>query len=457
MESNTNTYLETIDFSDLSIWDVKNLFNNIDLFNPKYRIVVFGEFLNKPNIDKIKIQDEKTYKILGVRSYGKGAYINRTVNGSTLKMRTYQLAKENHLYWCKVDTKNGAFGIINKDLADGVASSNMTFAEVNSSKALIEYVQLLFKSKKVNAYMDGYVVGTTNRKYIKPDQLLNEIKIPLPNISEQKRITKSYYNKITLAENQEQKIKQIEREIENYLFDEIGISKLKKQETKKGLQFTEYKNLTNWFPNNIFGSTSFNSIKYKTISLNDKPSAFIELFRGKSPRYSSNSVEKILNQKCIRWNNIEIEYAKTVDKYWLNKVNENNLTKINDILINSTGEGTIGRASLIKKGFETLLYDSHILLLRLDKELICPLFFVYLFNSKYGQKQVDNIKSAQTTKQTELGINNLKNILLPLPPLSQQKIIAKRIEELKEEIIRLTTEAKENREQAIKEFENEIF
>ena len=116
-------------------------------------------------------------------------------------MRTYQQAKVNHLFWCKVDTKNGAFGIITPDLVDGVGSSNMTFAKIETSKANPEYVQLLFISKKVNEYMDGYVSGTTNRKYIKPDQLREEIKIPLPVLKEQNRVVNDYNKKISLYQN----------------------------------------------------------------------------------------------------------------------------------------------------------------------------------------------------------------------------------------------------------------
>jgi restriction endonuclease S subunit len=97
------------------------------------------------------------------------------------------------------------------------------------------------------------------------------------------------------------------------------------------------------------------------------------------------------------------------------------------------------------------------LLLRVSSELINSEFFVYLFNSSYGQKQVEQIKSAQATKQTELGVNNLKKILFPLPPINTQNQIANEITKRKEKIKQLKFEAKKNREDAIKEFEEEIF
>lgn len=89
------------------------------------------------------------------------------------------------------------------------------------------------------------------------------------------------------------------------------------------------------------------------------------------------------------------------------------LNKEGDILINSTGEGTIGRATYIKKEFEGLFYDSHLLLLRFDRNKVNPELFVELFNSDYGQNQVNDIKSAQATKQTELGVTNLIRLNFP--------------------------------------------
>lgn len=83
----------------------------------------------------------------------------------------------------------------------------MTFGELNTKKIDVNYLQLFFKSKRFNAYMDNFVVGTTNRKYIKFDDLLNEVKIPLPSIEIQKQIIENYQSKINLANEQEQKQK----------------------------------------------------------------------------------------------------------------------------------------------------------------------------------------------------------------------------------------------------------
>ena len=79
-----------------------------------------------------------------------------------------------------------------------------------------------------------------------------------------------------------------------------------------------------------------------------------------------------------------------------------------------------------------------------------------VFNSRYGQEQVNNVKSAKTTKQTELGIENLKKIQIPIPPLNTQREIVAKLYAMYEEIADLQN-AIPYQEKATKQFEQIIF
>lgn len=223
------------------------------------------------------------------------------------------------------------------------------------------------------------------------------------------------------------------------------------------LNFVKFSNLKLWGVDKICRTNRFYSEIYKLHSLNDTCDLYIETFRGKSPKYENNSNSIILNQKCNRWNSIDLNFAKTVSESWANSIDNNFKTQEGDILINSTGEGTIGRASYISKENIGLLYDSHILLLRLNKQKINPLYYTYLFNSCFGQDQIDFVKSAQSTKQTELGIDNLKKIKFPYPDMDVQNEIVDTITKLKAKIEKLNNLAEQNRKLAQEEFEKELF
>ncbi|GAX88012.1 type I restriction enzyme M protein [Lebetimonas natsushimae] len=217
-EKNKNKFLlNKIRYKDLDSWSVNILMEN--LIKSSYPLKPFKEVLSKADIKKINIEDDKKYKILGVKSFGRGVYINREVIGKNLKMKKYQLAKKNHLFWCKVDTKNGAFGIITEEFEGTIASSNMTFAKIDTNKINLFYLQLLFQLTIFNKYMDNKVTGTTNRKYIKFDELLNNTKIPLPDIKTQKKLVEKLEINLKEQRKLEKELKKTLEKFENEIFE----------------------------------------------------------------------------------------------------------------------------------------------------------------------------------------------------------------------------------------------
>ncbi|MFZ4263744.1 hypothetical protein ACFRAE_17025 [Sphingobacterium sp. HJSM2_6] len=242
------------------------------------------------------------------------------------------------------------------------------------------------------------------------------------------------------------------------MYTEIGISAYTKNENKKGLNLVEFKDVLEWGTDKLLSSSGFESKQFNLKPLSKYESLVEDVFRGKSPKYSEKSEKYILNQKCNRWNKIEIEFAKTVVPEWYNNIDKKFFTKEGDIIINSTGDGTIGRASYVSKDFEGLIYDSHILLLRLNKKLFNPELFVELFNSSFGQEQVNQIKSAQATKQTELGVNNLLKIEIPVvEDINKQESIVKQIKKLRSLALVSNSKSKLLKQQANEEFEKLIF
>ena len=82
---------------------------------------------------------------------------------------------------------------------------------------------------------------------------------------------------------------------------------------------------------------------------------------------------------------------------------------------------------------------------------------LYFNNSKLGQKQIENIKSAKSTKQTELGVGNLLKLQFPLPDIDIQREIVLEIKNLETQIEDLKIKSVKNSNSAIIEFEEAIF
>jgi len=144
-----------------------------------------GQVLSLTRGNQIDIADEKQYVIAGVQNSGKGVLNKRRVTGAELKMKKYQVIEENQLMWCKVDTKNGAFGVTTKDHVGSLASTNMALAAIDTKKIKPEFISALFQIQGFHEHITKYSSGTTNRQYLTPTQLFELIEIPNWSITKQ--------------------------------------------------------------------------------------------------------------------------------------------------------------------------------------------------------------------------------------------------------------------------------
>lgn len=444
-------HIKFINFSDLFLWDFKRYASN-NISSTKYNIVKLSDYIQEENI-KIKPFEnpDENYEILGVNNKTGlfDAYIEK---GSKIN-QPYKVVKDGFLAYNPYRVNVGSIGL--KTEQQKYKYISPAYVVFSCKKGLLpEFLYILFRTNKFNELIRENTTGSVRQTLSFTS--MGNIKIPLPSLDIQKEFVKKYNDKIKLAEEQEQKSNDLEKNIEKYIFEMLGLKISKNSECAK-LQFVNFMNVKLWGLDKISGNNAFSSSKYKLCSLADNRNLYLDAFRGKSPKYEDNTNSIILNQKCNRWNSIDLQYAKTVSEAWLNSIDGNFKTKGNDIIVNSTGEGTIGRATCIDDDHTGLLYDSHMLLLRLNTELVNPLYYTYLLNSSFGQEQINYIKSAQSTKQTELGIDNLKLIKFPYPDIDTQNEIVEHIKESNNNIINLRKQAEQNRISAQEEFEKELF
>lgn len=140
--------------------------------------------------------------------------------------------------------------------------------------------------------------------------------------------------------------------------------------------------------------------------------------RGITPSYSDGGFI-VINQKCIRDGKVDFAEARysTYDK----SVSSEKLLKDFDILICSTGVGTLGRVGQIKKvNDKKITVDSHVTIVRPRKN-IDPLFLGYFL--KRNEKLIESLAEG-STGQTELSRQRLKQISIFLPLLDEQKAVA---------------------------------
>lgn len=157
------------------------------------------------------------------------------------------------------------------------------------------------------------------------------------------------------------------------------------------------------------------------------------LSRGKSPTYSEERKYPVFAQKCnLYGGGISLDQARFLDPNTLSKWPDEYKLRDGDVLVNSTGTGTVGRTRLFHSdclgNYPFVVPDSHVSVVRTVDNIDSD-YLYSIISSRYGQEYLeDNL--AGSTNQKELYIGVLENMLIPLPPYDEQRRIAIKIEEL---------------------------
>ena len=156
------------------------------------------------------------------------------------------------------------------------------------------------------------------------------------------------------------------------------------------------------------------------------------LSRGKSPKYSdTDKTYPVFAQKCnLKEGGISLEQARFLDPSTICKWSEEYKLKTGDVLVNSTGTGTVGRTRLFHesylKHYPFAVPDSHVSVIRTASEIKSEFVFAYISSKLIQEYLEDNL--AGSTNQKELYIGVLSDLSFPLPPFAEQQRIVKEIE-----------------------------
>lgn len=157
-------------------------------------------------------------------------------------------------------------------------------------------------------------------------------------------------------------------------------------------------------------------------------SAYIQ--RGKSPKYIDKSDLPVINQKCIRWEALQLQHLKYIHPEQFSAWDEARFIKPGDVLWNSTGTGTVGRAYHVKHADCTppKVVDSHVTIVRAAPELDAR----YLFNWIKGPEVQSKIEEMcdGTTNQIELSRTAIAATAIPIAPRAEQTRIANQLDTL---------------------------
>ena len=272
----------------------------------------------------------------------------------------------------------------------GTAGRIAQIEDVPSATTIDGHMILIRSNRKVTQKFLGYALkahqwevlqldeGSTGQTELNRDRLLDEIMINYPvSFDEQNAI-------VDTLESIDRKLIVNEQLNDNLMQQAVTIFKS---------WFVEYSPFDGIEPK-----------EWETVNL-EKITALI--CRGIAPKYSNNSNQTVINQKCIRDHMIDLSQARThtpkvINEKWL---------RFGDLLINSTGDGTLGRAAQVWFQPQNITVDSHVTVVRPAKENL--IFYIGLWGILH-EREIECLHTG-STGQTELPKERVKALELHLP------------------------------------------
>lgn len=237
--------------------------------------------------------------------------------------------------------------------------------------------------------LDQYFTGATIKHM--PGQKLKEVVIDKPPLEIQHRIADILSAYDDLIENNQKQIKLL-KEAAQRLYKEWFVD----------LRFPGHENtkIVDGVPEGWSKSTV------------SEVSAVLR--RGISPKYNEKARGIVINQKCIRQTIVSYDEARTQEKKYPAELE----MMESDIVICSTGAGTLGRVGQIFEAKENATLDSHVTLIRADEKIGQQSLF---WSLKMKQDYLMNAGKG-STNQLELSRETIGNckILIPERKIAEQ-------------------------------------
>lgn len=175
-----------VHLSDLSGWNVEAEFlreeNRFMTQYPLYKLGDIAEIAIAEDLNK----DE--YMQLTVRKKQHDVTLRGWVSAKDINNKKRQMVVHaGQMLISRIDAKDGAIGIVPKELDGAIVSDNFIVLNIVNSQVAPYYLLMVLTSERYKKMLKGISRGMTTRSYIKNVDLLN-LEIPIPTMEKQKKL-----------------------------------------------------------------------------------------------------------------------------------------------------------------------------------------------------------------------------------------------------------------------------
>jgi type I restriction enzyme, S subunit len=332
---------------------------------------------------EVAIDPEAEYRLVGIFSFGKGIFHRDPKPGAELGDYRFFAIRPGDLVLSNIQAWEGAIAYATERDAGTIGTHRFLSYVPKDDRIDAAWARWFFLSEPGMELIRRAAPGTTVRNRTLAIERFESLEIPLPSEHSQREAT--------------QWLDRIHRTM-------IEFEPICKRSATRANAL-----LQSWLEDRL--------ARIKPIAVLGEVA---EVHRGRGPRYEPGTGCTAINQACVRWGGIDLAQAREVERSWWEASPATAVVQLDDVLVNSTGEGTIGRAAVAETAAVGKPIDSHVMIVRACTDRLLPKFLEAYLRSPSGQDQINRAKGANTTKQTELGKAKLERFIIPAPTVQDQ-------------------------------------
>lgn len=155
-----------------------------------------------------------------------------------------------------------------------------------------------------------------------------------------------------------------------------------------------------------------------------------------TPQYVNEGMP-FLSAKNVKPYKFKPEDYKLISNELYEKLTVNCKPEKKDILLTRVGAG-IGESAIIDVDMDFAIYVSLTLIKLVDYDLINNKYILYWLNSPYGIRTSINNITGKESSQGNLNVDDVRNFMIPFPPIEEQKRIVDKLDYIFEKLDDIT-------------------
>ena len=378
----------------------------------EWRVVRLGEILIPVNREerKVVIEDDEEYVLLSISLYAQGVKVKEVVPGASLKTKIWYRVRKGDFLLLKIWARKGSYGFLQQDFPNAIVSGDYPILELQRHIADESFVEHFLSLPMNWQRLNAGAKGATNRQRVHEDQFIQLISIPLPPLPEQRAIAhvlRTVQRAKEATEGVIAALKELKKSLMQHLFTygtvAVGAKNFSPQ------QETEIGSLP----------AHWRVVRLGEVALLERGLSWSKADEGSNGIGVLSIPDILTNGRLNPFPRVHLSKQVTSNKL---------LVKGDILLVGSSGSAeNVGRSGILREEpTSPLAFASFTIRLRGKPDALLQEFAFYLIQSSW-------IDFAHFSKRAadgkyNLQLRQLQSAFIPLPPLEEQREIARMLQ-----------------------------